>query len=332
MNPSSIDVEARESDQFGEGLALIAARISESLPHCIVQPVAYDRMLADSPLRMIGCDSSGQPRAFILISSREAPGYIARTVERAERAAKSLPAQLASAVLLPHTTGDIEGRTFAIFPYARPFSESKVIRKSQTMFVRGSIFRWLHDAVSATLTQCESGDDLDEVKAALQCIECDGELSRRLRCCAAEAARSIESGTWRPCFTLVHNDFCIDNVLRGGVVAGGHRFAVIDWAGATTRGYPVYDLVRMCRSLGLGVGSIRRQMQRHADAIGYGFLECSYSLCASLGRIGGDLEHFPRNRYVQLVESCWKCVEDSIGTEKTGEPSQNEVSTPCPSN
>src|SRR5207248_10552168 len=79
---------------------------------------------------------------------------------------------------------------------------------------------------------------------------------------AAEALGQLRAGEWKPKFVLAHNDLWIGNVLR----APGNRqfpFVIIDWLGSVTRGFAIFDLVRLAESLGLSPRALGEELDIH---------------------------------------------------------------------
>jgi hypothetical protein len=79
---------------------------------------------------------------------------------------------------------------------------------------------------------------------------------------------------------------------------------VIDWPGGRLRGHPLFDLLRLARSLQLPRRQLRRELGRHCDLLGCEPEAASWHLASALARLHGVLEHFPVDRFSRLAEQC----------------------------
>ena len=111
-------------------------------------------------------------------------------------------------------------------------------------------------------------------------------------------------------------DLWQDNVLLDttstSIRALTSEFVIIDWAGANLKGYGIYDLLRLARSMGLTRHALARELHVHARILGCQLTDSMGHLLASLGYLGMHLEHFPSERYVLLVRRCWGALSSLL--------------------
>ena len=110
-------------------------------------------------------------------------------------------------------------------------------------------------------------------------------------------------------FTVAeHGDFWTGNVLFRRTLPRNLSpfigdFVVIDWRGSNIRGYPCSDLVRYCLSCyppqSIHVGNALRNYNASLEIENF---QVGIYLLASVGRLGLNLDQFPRDRYLVLCE------------------------------
>ena len=133
------------------------------------------------------------------------------------------------------------------------------------------------------------------------------------------AIERIHDGSFHPCHVMSHNDLWAGNILidhRGvtGSRAGGpgRRFVIIDWPGATLRGFAIVDLVRFARAIPLGRRRFRREVTRHCRILECEFQDAMSHLLAGMGNILKHREHFPLPLFIATSEDCLALLK-SIG-------------------
>src|SRR5262245_12849925 len=92
------------------------------------------------------------------------------------------------------------------------------------------------------------------------------------------------------------------------------RFVVIDWPGALIKGYAIYDLICLARSLNLTGWRLRAEIAHHCSLLGCDLVDTRSYLMAALGHIGAHLGRFPLSLFANDAQSCLKTLETVLVT------------------
>jgi hypothetical protein len=114
----------------------------------------------------------------------------------------------------------------------------------------------------------------------------------------------------------MHGDLWLGNILsRSSSLAKilTRKFVVIDWPGGEVKGYPFYDLSRLCTSVGSSTWRYRSELVAHARILGCPVRDVEANLLSALGHIGLHLECFPEERYVGMAVQCVQGVRVALG-------------------
>jgi len=74
----------------------------------------------------------------------------------------------------------------------------------------------------------------------------------------------------------------------------------------------MYDLVRLALSLRVSTGFLRSQVRQHCEMLGCEITDARSYLAAALGHLGGNLGHFPSDRFVKMAKSCFAKLEEVL--------------------
>jgi hypothetical protein len=270
--------------------------------------MATARLAADATAKVVIRDGGGEARAILLCSSPLEPDQVAVAVAAAARARQLLSGAAGDAILDPLASGRAGGLSYAVFPWCVPLSGGRLGSLLQRLRLRPRLLAWLREKVRLTQREVTPAAMEESFLGPLADLVACGELSQEVRASAGLAARRLREGGWRPRFVLAHNDLWAGNVLfrRRAPLLWGRQapFVVIDWAGARENGDPFYDLVRLAESLGLKAGALVREVHWTCAALGCEPADAMGYLLAGLGRLGRSLGHFPRDRYLQLIDRC----------------------------
>ena len=278
-----------------------------------VHRVPQEHGLPDSTEKFVTLDHNQRVNGFLLLSARIAPKMVHRSVERAAVIKGRLPKHLGAAVLTPVDTGTVNRRTYALYPIRRPPAEGRFARRWQQLRFGGRILDWLDDAVAASAIPVTDQAKLRDYAALLRNFEADSRFPEDMRRAASRAVSAINSADWVPRVTVMHNDFWWGNVVFADPQrSGGLGFQFIDWAGAEDQGYPVFDLVRMAKSLRLRNNALRRHLSNHAQALDCDIRCCEYYLLGALANLGCKLEYFPEERYISMCQEVWRQFIDVL--------------------
>jgi hypothetical protein len=268
---------------------------------------------ADSPVKLLFKDERGRPGAVLSLSSPAAPGLVADDADRAARAKRMLGQRLGCVILDPIARGDVEGVSYVLWPWRRPLAVRRPVWLGQRTILRSHLFSWLRQATRKTMRETSPVHFLE----ALDHANGHAHLGFDLRRSAALGAERIRAGTWLPKHVLAHNDLWQGNVLLDAqmhwlyAVRAG-RFAIIDWAGAETSGYPLYDVVRLAQSFGLCGRALADELRLHCRILGGTLDDAKPYLAAALGHLGENLGHVPQARFVSFANVCWSALSSAV--------------------
>jgi len=300
-----------------ELLPLLSDRLSE-LENQIgfqisVTPLGRLKELKDSTTKFLVSAPEGKPRAVIVISRLESPDIVMRGAAIAEEIRGAVGNTLGEAIIKPIDSGYAGGRSYVILPWYREFSSWKPFRVIQKLSLIRPLLNWLREANAMAATAHGHSEDAirDYGENILHIGKqkfCTGEVSAAIK----KTINRLESGQWNPRHTIDHNDFWMGNVMLkpGNSYSSENRYAytIIDWNGANEKGYGIYDLIRLARSLNLSDRIIRREFFSHSNALGCNPEDIQGHLLASLGRLHQNIECFPENRYIQVFQTCWETL------------------------
>ena len=177
-----------------------------------------------------------------------------------------------------------------------------------------AVFDWLRRATAATLASPSSETDAAFQRALLDVVQ-RVRMPRDLRTAAEDALQRLERAQWKPRHVLMHGDLWLGNILfalLSLVQIATRKFVVIDWPGGQVRGYPFYDLSRLCTSVG---SSARRYGASYWRTRILGCLarDVEANLLSALGHIGLELDRFPEERYIGMAVQCVHSVRVALG-------------------
>ncbi len=250
-----------------------------------------------------------RPRGFVLVASDASPHLVARAIRALDAARRALGPLAGQAVLAPVHHGYIEGRSFAIFHYYRPMSEDGLLGRWHRLRVREDVLRWLRDVIRLTC-HAPTADEDASFSEALRGLIDDAQVSGPVRRRAEQAAERLQSGLWRPCHVLAHNDLWKGNLLLAGSGRDAeYRFLVVDWAGAQVDGYGIYDLIRVDESLRLPRRRLRQELSAHCELLDCPMQDAWSHLLSALGNLARNLDHFPRETFLAMADRCCRRLE-----------------------
>jgi hypothetical protein len=269
-------------------------------------PLGGPAQVADATTKALVLDSAGGRACVLICSSPVAPGQVARGVTNAREARRLLAGEARDVILEPLGEGEVRGLSYVLLPCCPALASGRLSWMLQRRSLTPRLLEWLH-AVASTPTGDGRADGA-AFEAALSVCASHPALNQSVHRDARRALDRLRSGEWKPLHHLDHNDLWKDNILlpapARAASPGRFPFTVIDWVGANTRGYGAYDLVRFARSMRLRPRVCRRELRRHADALGCAPVDLMGHLLASFGWLGEHLEAFPVDRYAKSVQQC----------------------------
>lgn len=245
----------------------------------------------------------------LLLSNPVFPDTVMEDVDKASAIRELLDPEIAQHINRPQKVGTYGQQSYAVYARLDTVSDNKFIRIPQRHRVAPDIVSWsarlaAQTRISRKGTPDFAGYFIDPLQSILE----DSDAPEDFRALAGQCLDFVSSAD-RDFFTTVeHGDFWIGNVLFERKMFSGLSpilgdFFVIDWRGARLDGYPCKDVVRFCRSL-YGAESPRSGalVKSYREALGLCPFEMGLYCILSLGRLGANLEFFPRPRYYALVQ------------------------------
>lgn len=235
---------------------------------------------------------------------------VARAMQRAAAARRALAPAEAAAILEPVLETRLNGMSCALLRYCHPLSDHRLIWRIQRRLLRPRLSEWLFRVAQQTRAEATPAECSACFGEPLERIAGEAAMAPALRADARRAVQRLLDGSWRPRHVLMHGDMWKGNVLiepptsLPGRRAWQDRFIVIDWPGSMTRGYAIYDLVRMASSMKMGPDALTRELQRHCEVLEAEAEDASAYLLSALGHVALNLEHFPIEQFVAMAHSC----------------------------
>jgi hypothetical protein len=283
-----------------------------------LRAVAEGAKPAESTSKFTALDSRGRPNGFLICSPRVEPDNVSTSIQRGRQAKGLLGPGLGDVILDPIFEAAWEGLSIGLFPYRRPLSDSRVIRKLQRIRLKPRILNWLREVTARATPPTSAGAAERLFLDPLRQLSEDARISRPVRAGAADALEAILNGRLVPRTVLMHGDLWLGNLLTARGMAADPSaerrdppFTLIDWGSSRTEGYAVYDLIRIAHSTGLTGLALGTELDRHCR-----LLECDRRgaliyLYAGLASIGLSLNCFPFPAYVHLIETCLRIFQTS---------------------
>lgn len=293
---------------FNSQVAPLCLAVNE-LPDDISITLLYQGNLPDSSEIFIVRDTRQEARAIVQLSAPASPEMVARGTARAREAAALMGARLARSILLPTSDGEIDGRTYAIMPYCIGFSSSRLRWYIERFRLRSVLFKWLRDIVTETATPVGEVDLAQKYETPLRRLLALEGTSKHLQHLTKRALDRLLNGAWSPQTVMMHGDLWKGNLLlrqrdaSGSRMSFADRVAIIDWAGAKSRGYAFFDLLRACDSLRVSARRLRAEALQHCKILGCEPRDAASYTLAAMGGVLCELGQFPIERFISMAET-----------------------------
>lgn len=267
--------------------------------------------VADHVFKMLVRDPGGRPLGVALCSNPVSPDLVARGMRLAREAKSMLDPELGAAILDPLFEGECEGLSCVVLPHCRALSTRRLLNRYQLHLLKPGLFHWLRRVTERTVTIPDTARIESAFTVPLSSLARHAELPDRLRNGASAALARLEKKTWSPRHVLAHNDFWPGNVLidyrnitKRGDRRWRERFVIIDWPTASTRGYPLFDLMRLSMYFKFSDSHLRNELEYHCGYLNCELSEAKSHLLAALAGLLQNLEHFPLPLYRRMAMMC----------------------------
>ena len=283
-------------------------------PTSIVQ-ITGGMKLADSAIKFTVLDQ-GRPVAVALCAPDSHLDCVGPATRSSVQCKQLLGTPLGTHILSPLAADELEGLSWAIYPYCTPLSDSRLLWPLQRKFLRQSVFEWLLDVAKETVCDVSPSEKESCFLQPLEYMASLSSLPKPIQQAAKVSCHTLETGAFSPNFCLMQGDFwkgnlLIDNrfVTAPQGASWSKRFVIIDWAGAQIKGYPFYDLIRFADSFRVKGVKLVECIHLLCQELGCTVTQGRSYLLAALGNIGMNLECFPFEEFLSLVENCYNTME-----------------------
>ena len=309
----------------GEVVDTVSMELDNSLApsstRWVSRPVGKDK-ISDATLALYVDGKAGQDDVVILISNPVFPDVVQEDIEKAKDVIHLVDPAVHRHIVQPLASGRHGTQSYAAFRRLEPLSQNRVLRYFQKRRVSPGIVRWLSDLAVQTKQIRTAPDEISKFfMGPLNSIAADDDMSSEIKAFCQNCLTDL-SGSGRVLFTTVeHGDFWLGNIFfeRSRIPALGpahDAFFVIDWRGSRIDGYPCLDLARYCLST---FGGNPRQSARLLDdyrhALGLAPFEMGLYCMVALGRLGMNLDKFPKDRYCSLADRIFRLLRAHGYTE-----------------
>lgn len=286
----------------------VGIKLDKSSVKSIIRPDGK-KHVKDATLAFFVDGIKKQNNIVLLVSNPLFPEAVREDIDRALSVAKMVDKKTANHIIKPLTTGSYGQQTYAVLPRLESISERTIFRIPQKMRFTPKVVSWLSNlSMQTKIYPTATADFSKYFVEPLQFICSDLDFPEKPRKLAAHCLDFVLN-SHPDLFTVIeHGDFWIGNILftramvpNIGALRG--EFIVIDWGGSRYDGYPGADLTRFCSSIfNYNSNQPRKYISLYNEINGISSLEfCTYCML-SIGRLGLNLEEFPKERYYGLSQ------------------------------
>jgi hypothetical protein len=253
----------------------------------------------------------------ILVAARSGPDLVRQGIEHADQVRSVLDTELGTPIIKPLSVGTLDDRTYAVLPYYKPISKGRITKRVHRRMVRPVILDWLARVAETTAMAPDEQQTRDSFITPLTQVAANEIMDPSTRHAAESALNRLHAGEWEPRHIVSHGDMWDGNILFSHKESHDHtnpfsRIVIIDWPGALTDGYPLYDLIRISRSMQLPNHLLQSQILRHCRALGCEPAGAIDHLVAAIAHLGRRLGQFPPEGYAKLAEDCLRSLKPAL--------------------
>jgi len=287
--------------------SLLGEKANSNLMSFLSEP----KDVTDDTTKVLVRDSSKRKKLVIILSSEVNATLIARCVNNVNQTKQLLGQKLGNHIIDILFSGSLKGLSYMILPYCEPLSNKKYIFGIQKRLLKDVLLSWLLRATKKSARIVTSEEKENNYIVSLKYLADNATMPDDVRSIAEQGIENLISGKWIPKHTFMHNDFWLGNILmKKGKNKNNcprtwkKRFVIIDWAGSQIDGFPIYDLIRLARSLSIKKGYLYKEIEKYRQSLECDYFDIKSYLLAALGNIGLKLEGFPYHRYIAAVNDC----------------------------
>jgi len=292
-----------------EIITAIAKRLSVDTSQIIIKSFKTEVLVDDATQNyLVFTDKSQLAKAFVIVSPRKVPGAVKSGYEKLSEFANNIGETLAKKLLMPLEVNECNGLTYSISRYYRPLHNKLLLRQFDQFLVKKELINWVIGVAKATQIKATDQEKEEHFTKLLQALADAPTLPQVYKNTALNAVNAIKDDTWQPVFVSAHNDLWCGNLLRNEDTL----FSIIDWNGATLKGYAFYDLIRAAISLNLGRLAFGRVMKRYCGTIQCDKAHAKYYLISNWAYLYSDLGDWQYDRFLYSVDVSMRYLESHI--------------------
>lgn len=256
----------------------------------------------DATRKYMAFDAKRRPFAVVIMSSPVTPDMVANRLEL-KKAACGAIGSLSEVVLEPLDWGWTNGVSYAIYPFCRRLSGSRLGWAVQRVWIRKQVLKWLRAATEVSLSRPTEAELEEYFAAPLRYVAGWQAMPATARRAAATALGRLDDGSWQPRFCLIHGDLWKGNILLAPSRRSRHRFVLIDWGDSRVRGHGIQDLLTLAGSMKLRGAALLRELEAHCRILGCdredarSYLTASQSYYA-VSHYGQNVGFFPLENFI----------------------------------
>jgi hypothetical protein len=264
----------------------------------------------------------GKKRAddvVLLLSNPTFGEAVALDVECAREVAARVGQDVARHISEPVHEGKVGTQSYAVFSRLSGLSENKIIRKLQKPAITKKVMPWLAQLGSQTRQDTHAAQDYDRLFIdPLASMSQDADLPKPITSYSKTLLERIKRDRPKLFTVLQHGDFWAGNVFFERRALENINpllgdFTIIDWRGRRLDGYPIIDLVQYGLSLykpdAPQNGAI---LQQYMQDLRIPREDVGAYIMLALGRLGADLDQFPKDQYCTVCETTFGFVKSQV--------------------
>lgn len=278
----------------------------------ITRPDGKDS-IADATFAFVIDGKSFSNGIVLLVSNEQYPNMVGEGVARARSIRSILAPKTRDHILVPLYEGKYGSQTFAAFQRLTPATGNRIFGILQKRMNASEIVSWSASLADQTQNYLLESFDAHFVDP-LNFLVNDPLATPRVREIAKNCQNSItKSHRGRLWACVEHGDFWIGNVLFDRNITPllfgkPQNFYVIDWGGSSNIGYPIIDVIRFLRSI-YKPNQAKRLLDQYKSDLKICHSHVLIYVMLGLGRLGENLNQFPRSRFNALCESTLDFLE-----------------------
>jgi len=262
--------------------------------------IGKPKSVVDDTTKILIHNRKGKKVAVLICSYIKYSDLPERNLRYSQEIKHLLGPEIGDVILSPLLYGRERGVSYAVWPYCNPISRNRFIKRTQLYLIRKSIFRWLRNITQLTKQKPSPTELVNDFLIPLEILSKNKKISIRIRKEIGNTIRRLNEKKWTPYFILAHNDLWYDNFL---LKKNRNNITIIDWAGAKEKSYAINDLTKIFRTGNFSLKEFRGELEEHCKILRCDLEDSKGYLLSSFAFLGENLDQFPENRYLGLVET-----------------------------